>query len=153
MKEANMSKPKKLHTLDSVQIQAILPHRFPMLLIDQVLDYEPGKYAVAQKNTTINESYFQGHFPSNPVMPGVLITEALAQTGAVALLTMPEFKGKTVYFGGIKNARFRTMVKPGDTLNLEVKLDKLRGNAGIGEAKATVKDKAACTAQLIFAIQ
>lgn len=153
MKEANMSEPKKLHTLDSLQIQAILPHRFPMLLIDRVLDYEPGKYAVAQKNTTINESYFQGHFPGNPVMPGVLITEALAQTGAVALLTMPDFKGKTVYFGGIKNARFRTMVKPGDTLNLEVKLDKLRGNAGIGEAKATVKDKVACTAQLIFAIQ
>ena len=153
MKVANMSEPKKLHTLDSVQIQAILPHRFPMLLIDQVLDYEPGKYAVAQKNTTINESYFQGHFPGNPVMPGVLITEALAQTGAVALLTTPDFKGKTVYFGGIKNARFRTMVKPGDTLNLEVKLDKLRGNAGIGEAKATVKDKVACTAQLIFAIQ
>ena len=86
-------------------------------------------------------------------MPGVLITEALAQTGAVALLTLPDFKGKTVYFGGIKNARFRTMVKPGDTLNLTVKLDKLRGNAGIGEAKATVKDKVACTAQLIFAIQ
>lgn len=148
-----MSEPKKLHTLDSVQIQAILPHRFPMLLIDQVIDYEPGKYAVAQKNITINENYFQGHFPGNPVMPGVLITEALAQTGAVALLTIPEFKGKIVYFGGIKNARFRTMVKPGDILNLEVKLDKLRGNAGISEAKATVKDKVACTAQLIFAIQ
>lgn len=148
-----MKEQEKLQTLDSTQIQAILPHRYPMLLVDRVLDYVPGQYAIAQKNTTMNESYFQGHFPGNPVMPGVLIVEALAQTGAIALLTMPEFKGKTAYFGGIKNARFRAMVKPGDTLKLEVKLDKLRGNAGLGQAKAIVDHKVACTAQLIFAIQ
>lgn len=148
-----MKEHEKPCALDSVQIQAILPHRYPMLLIDQVIDYEPGVYAIAEKSTTINEGYFQGHFPSNPVMPGVLITEALAQTGALALLTMPEYKGKTVYFGGIKNARFKQMVKPGDRLRLEVKLEKLRGNAGIGNAKAIVKDKLACTAELIFVIK
>lgn len=148
-----MSEKETKQTLSSQEIQQILPHRYPMLLIDQVLDYRPGEYAHARKNTTINESYFQGHFPGNPVMPGVLITEALAQTGAVALLTMPEFIGKTVYFGGIKNARFRAMVKPGDTLDLTVELDKLRGSAGIGLAKATVNGKVACTAELIFAIQ
>lgn len=148
-----MSEKETKQALSSQEIQQILPHRYPMLLIDQVLDYRPGEFAHARKNTTINESYFQGHFPGNPVMPGVLITEALAQTGAVALLTMPEFTGKTVYFGGIKNARFRAMVKPGDTLDLTVELDKLRGSAGIGLAKATVNGKVACTAELIFAIQ
>lgn len=148
-----MSEKETKRTLSSQEIQQILPHRYPMLLIDQVLDYRPGEYAHARKNTTINEGYFQGHFPGNPVMPGVLITEALAQTGAIALLTMPEFTGKMVYFGGIKNARFRAMVKPGDTLDLTVELDKLRGSAGIGLAKATVDSKVACTAELIFAIQ
>lgn len=148
-----MNEKESCHTLDSLEIQKILPHRYPMLLVDQVLDYQPGKYAIAQKNTTINEGYFQGHFPGNPVMPGVLITEALAQTGAIALLTMTEFQGKTAYFGGIKNARFRAMVKPGSVLRLEVKLDKLRGHAGIGHAKALVNNQVACTAELMFAIQ
>ncbi|WEV40500.1 3-hydroxyacyl-ACP dehydratase FabZ [Lactobacillus sp. ESL0684] len=140
-------------TLDIMQIEQILPHRFPMLLIDQVLDYQAGQYAIARKNLTINESFFQGHFPDNPVMPGVLMVEALAQTGAIALLTLPEFAGKTAYFGGIKNARFRQMAKPGDSLRLEVQLEKLRGNAGVGKAKAYLGQKLACNAELTFAIQ
>ncbi|MDF7672801.1 3-hydroxyacyl-ACP dehydratase FabZ [Lactobacillus sp. ESL0701] len=140
-------------TLDITQIEEIIPHRYPMLLVDRVLDYQAGKYAIARKNLTMNEAFFQGHFPGNPVMPGVLIVEALAQTGAIALLTLPEFKGKTAYFGGIKKARFRKMVTPGDSLRLEVELDKLRGNAGIGKAKATVDGEVACTCELTFAIQ
>ena len=102
--------------LDSTQIQKIIPHRYPMLLIDRVDELEPGKKAVATRNVTIHEEVFNGHFPDNPVMPGVLIVEALAQTGAVALLSMPEFKGKTAYFGGIRQAKFRKVVRPGDTL-------------------------------------
>ncbi|WEV37152.1 3-hydroxyacyl-ACP dehydratase FabZ [Lactobacillus sp. ESL0677] len=140
-------------TLDITQIQKIIPHRYPMLLVDRVLDYQAGKYAIACKNLTMNEAFFQGHFPGNPVMPGVLIVEALAQTGAIALLTLPEFKGKTAYFGGIKKARFRKMVIPGDSLRLEVELDKLRGSAGIGKAKALVDGEVACTCELTFAIQ
>ena len=97
--------------LDSTQIQKIIPHRYPMLLIDRVDELEPGKKAVATRNVTIHEEVFNGHFPDNPVMPGVLIVEALAQTGAVALLSMPEFKGKTAYFGGIRQAKFRKVVR------------------------------------------
>ncbi|MDF7639532.1 3-hydroxyacyl-ACP dehydratase FabZ [Lactobacillus sp. ESL0791] len=148
-----MEEQENPQVLDIVQIQKILPHRYPMLLVDRVLDYCPGEYAIARKNLTMNESFFQGHFPGNPVMPGVLITEALAQTGAIALLTMPEFKGKTAYFGGIKQVRFRKMVTPGDTLRLEVQLDKLRGNAGIGKARALVDGQVACNGELTFAIQ
>ena len=148
-----MEEQEKPQTLDTVQIQAIIPHRYPMLLIDRVLDYRAGEYAIARKNLTINESFFQGHFSGNPVMPGVLIVEALAQTGSIALLTLPEFKGKTAYFGGIKKARFRQIVGPGDSLQLELHLDKLRGNAGIGKAKAMVNSKVACTAELVLAIQ
>lgn len=140
-------------SLDVVQIQEILPHRYPMLLVDRVLDYQPGQYAIGRKNVSVNESYFQGHFPGNPVMPGALILEALAQTGAIALLTMPEFKGKTAYFGGVKKVKFRQMVRPGDSLRLEVKLDKLRGNIGIGKATAYVDDQIACSGELTFAVQ
>ena len=122
--------------LDSTQIQKIIPHRYPMLLIDRVDELEPGKKAVATRNVTIHEEVFNGHFPDNPVMPGVLIVEALAQTGAVALLSMPEFKGKTAYFGGIRQAKFRKVVRPGDTLRLEVTLDKIRNNIGTGKAEA-----------------
>ena len=120
--------------LDSTQIQKIIPHRYPMLLIDRIDELEPGKKAVATRNVTIHEEVFNGHFPDNPVMPGVLIVEALAQTGAVALLSMPEFKGKTAYFGGIRQAKFRKVVRPGDTLRLEVTLDKIRNNIGTGRS-------------------
>ena len=123
-----------------------------MLLIDKVTDLEPGHKAVAIHNVTTHEEIFNGHFPGNPVMPGVLIVEALAQTGAVALLSMPDFKGKTAYFGGIKKARFHQMVRPGDSLRLEIELTKLREHIGSGKGIAYVGDKKACTAELTFMI-
>lgn len=138
--------------LDITEIKKIIPHRYPMLLIDRVEELIPGGKAVAKRNVTINEELFNGHFPGNPVMPGVLIVEALAQTGAVALLSLPEFKGKTAYFGGIKSAKFRKVVRPGDSLRLEVTLEKIRNNVGLGKAIATVDGKKACTAELTFMI-
>ena len=137
---------------DIDKIKKIIPHRYPMLLIDRVEELIPGEKAVAKRNVTINEELFNGHFPGNPVMPGVLIVEALAQTGAVALLSLPEFKGKTAYFGGIKSAKFRKVVRPGDSLRLEVTLEKIRNNVGLGKAIATVDGKKACTAELTFMI-
>lgn len=134
------------------EIQEILPHRYPMLLLDTVEELVPGEKAVALKNVTINEEIFQGHFPGNPTFPGALTVEALAQTGAVALLSMPEFKGKTAYFGGIKKARFRKMVRPGDQVRLEVTLDRLRGPIGTGKGTAYVNGKKATTAELTFII-
>lgn len=138
--------------LDVTEIQKIIPHRYPMLLIDRVIDLQPGEKAVALRNVTIHEEVFNGHFPGNPVMPGALIVEALAQTGAVALLSMDEFKGKTAYFGGIKSARFHQIVRPGDTLRLEVQLTKLREHIGSGKGIAYVGDKKVCTAELTFMI-
>lgn len=138
--------------LDITEIKKIIPHRYPMLLIDRVEELIPGEKAVAKRNVTINEELFNGHFPGNPVMPGVLIVEALAQTGAVALLSLPEFKGKTAYFGGIKSAKFRKVVRPGDSLRLEVTLEKIRNNVGLGKAIATVDGKKVCTAELTFMI-
>lgn len=138
--------------LDSTEIQKIIPHRYPMLLIDRVEELEPGKMAVAKRNVTIHEEVFNGHFPSNPVLPGALIVESLAQTGAVALLSAPEFKGKTAYFGGIQSAEFRKVVRPGDSMRLEVELTKVRGNIGEGKGIATVDSEKACTADLTFVI-
>lgn len=138
--------------LDSNAIQKIIPHRYPMLLIDRVEELVPGEMAVARRNVTINEAVFNGHFPDNPVLPGALIVESLAQTGAVALLSQPEFKGKTAYFGGIKSAEFRKVVRPGDSLRLEVHLEKVRRNIGVGKGIATVDGKKACTAELTFVI-
>lgn len=138
--------------LTTTEIQAILPHRYPMLMVDRVLELTPGATVTAQKNISINEGIFQGHFPGNPIFPGVLQIEALAQAGAIALLSMPDFKGKTAYLGGIKKAKFRRMVRPGDVLRLEVTLDKLIDHAGIGVGKAYVDDELACSAELTFAI-
>lgn len=138
--------------LDVTEIQKIIPHRYPMLLIDRVEELEAGKRVVAIRNVTAHEQVFNGHFPGNPVLPGVLIVEAMAQTGAVALLSMDEFKGKTAYFGGIKEAKFRKVVRPGDTLRIEVTLEKIRNNVGLGKAIATVAGKKACTAELTFMI-
>lgn len=139
-------------TLDITEIQKILPHRYPMLLIDQVDELIPGKKAIARRNVTINEEVFNGHFPKNPVLPGALIVESLAQTGAVALLSQEEFQGKTAYFGGIRSAEFRKVVRPGDILRLEVNLEKVHKNIGIGKEIATVDGKKACTAELTFMI-
>ena len=132
------------------QIKKILPHRYPFLLIDKVLDYEPGVKAKAIKCVTVNEPFFEGHFPEQPVMPGVLILEALAQTGAIALLSEPGSEGRIALFGGVKNARFKRVVKPGDVLELECCLTKRWGPVGHGEAKATVDGKVACVAEISF---
>ncbi|MDO5096252.1 MAG: 3-hydroxyacyl-ACP dehydratase FabZ [Peptostreptococcaceae bacterium] len=139
--------------LDIHQIMEILPHRHPFLLIDKVLSIsEEGDLVVAQKNVTIGEPFFQGHFPKEYVMPGVLIIEALAQTGAVGVLSREEYKGKIAYFAGIEKAKFRGKVVPGDVLRLEVSLDKIRRNIGYGQGKAYVDDKVVCECQLSFAI-
>ncbi|GAA0116708.1 3-hydroxyacyl-ACP dehydratase FabZ [Clostridium senegalense] len=134
------------------EIQEIIPHRYPFLLIDKIDELEEGKKAIGTKNVTMNEYFFQGHFPKKPVMPGVLIIEALAQVGAVALLSCEDFKGKIAYFGGIKKARFKKMVIPGDVLKLEVEIISMKGPIGIGKATATVDGKVACQAELSFAI-
>ena len=139
-------------TMDIKEIMDIIPHRQPFLLIDTVEELEPGVRAVAKKNVTFNEPFFAGHFPGNPVMPGVLIIEALAQTGAVAILSQPEWKGKTAYFAGINSAKFKQKVLPGDTLTLETKIIKVKGPIGVGEAIAYVDGKVACKAELTFAI-
>lgn len=134
------------------ELLEILPHRQPMLLIDILEELEPGKRAVGKKCVSYNEPYFAGHFPGEPVMPGVLIVEALAQVGAAVMLSCPEFKGKLVYFGGIEHCRFRKKVVPGDVLMLEVEMIRQKGPLGVGKATATVDGKIAVTAELTFAI-
>ena len=134
------------------QIAAILPHRYPFALVDRIVDGETGKWARGIKCVSVNEPFFQGHFPQYHVMPGVLILEALAQVGAVAILTVPENKGKLALFGGIKNARFRKQVLPGDVLELECTLIRQMGPVGIGKATAKVDGRVACTAELTFAL-
>lgn len=134
------------------EIMDILPHRYPFLMIDSIEELEPGVRAVGRKCVSVNEPYFQGHFPGNPVMPGVLIMEALAQVGAVAMLSLPEWKGKTAYFAGIDKARFRRKVMPGDVLMLEMTVIKVKGSVGIGKAVATVNGEKAAEAELTFAI-
>ncbi len=138
--------------LNSNQIQEIIPHRYPFLLVDRITELEPGKSARGIKCVTANEMQFMGHFPQKHIMPGVLIIEALAQTGAVALLTEEENKGKIALFGGIRNARFREQVIPGDVLDLRVEIGSRKGPLGIGKAEAYVGDKLACSAELIFAV-
>lgn len=138
--------------MNTQQIMDILPHRSPFLLIDTVEELEPGVKCVAKKNVTMNEPHFMGHFPVNPVMPGVLIIEALAQTGAVAILCQDEWKGKTAYFAGINNAKFKQKVVPGDTLELTTEIIKVKGPIGVGKAVARVDGKVACMAELTFAI-
>lgn len=134
------------------EIKEIIPHRYPFLLLDTVEEIIVGEKVIAKKNVTVNEQFFQGHFPGEPVMPGVLILEALAQAGAVALLSMPDFKGKTAYFGGIDKAKFRQKVVPGDTLMLEVEIIKVKSVAGIGKGTATVNGKKVAEAELTFMI-
>ena len=139
--------------LDIDAIKAIIPHRYPFLLIDRVEEYEPGISAVAVKNVTANEPFFEGHFPDYPVMPGVLIVEALAQTGAVAMLSLEENQGKLAFFAGIDKLRFKRQVRPGDILRLEVEITKSRAGVGFGSAKASVGDELVCSGELMFAIR
>lgn len=139
--------------LDIVQIQEILPHRYPFLLVDRIELVEDGKKAVGLKNVSANEPYFQGHFPGYPVMPGVLIIEAMAQVGAVAVLKMPEFKGKVALLAGIDKARFRRQVVPGDQLRIVAEVQKLRSTLGKSYAAAYVGEALAAEAELMFAVQ
>lgn len=138
--------------LNIKEIMDIIPHRHPFLLIDRIEELEPGKRAVGTKCVTYNEPFFQGHFPAEPVMPGVLIIEALAQVGTVAMLSVPENKGKIGFFGAINSAKFKKKVVPGDVLTLEVEIIKQKGPMGVGSAKAYVDGKVAAVAELTFAI-
>ena len=138
--------------LDVEQLEALLPHRWPFLLVDRISDCVPGRSARGIKCVSANEPFFQGHFPGYKVMPGVLILEALAQVGAVALLSEPENRGKLALFGGIKNARFKRQVRPGDVLELECELTERHGSVGFGTATARVDGKLAARAELTFAV-
>lgn len=137
---------------DSNQIQEIIPHRYPFQLVDKIVEFEPGKRAKGIKCVSVNELFFCGHFPQKHVMPGVLLIEALAQVGAIAILTVEENKGKIAFFGGIKNARFKQQVVPGDVVELSCELTTMKGPIGFGKAVATVNGKVAVTAELSFAI-
>ncbi|HZG57517.1 3-hydroxyacyl-ACP dehydratase FabZ [Paenibacillus sp.] len=139
--------------LDARQIQELIPHRPPFLLIDRILEVEAGVRAVGLKNVSMNEPHFVGHFPQFPVMPGVLIIEALAQVGSVALMSVEENRGKIGFFAGIDNARFRGMVVPGDTLRLEVQITRWKGSIGKGAGVATVDGKTVAEAELMFSLQ
>jgi 3-hydroxyacyl-[acyl-carrier-protein] dehydratase len=134
------------------EIKEIIPHRYPFLLIDRILEVDEGQRAVGVKNVTANEEFFNGHFPEYPVMPGVLIVEALAQVGAVAMLKKEENRGKLAFFAGIDNCRFKKQVVPGDQLRLEVEMTRVRGSIGKGKGIATVDGQVACEVEITFAL-
>ncbi len=142
-----------MSVMDIRQIMEVLPHRQPFLLLDTIEELEPGVRAVGRKCVSYNEPFFAGHFPAEPVMPGVLIIEALAQTGAVAILSQSQNKGKTAYFAAINHAKFKKKVLPGDVLELETEIIKSKGPIGIGRAIAKVDGRLAASAELTFAIQ
>lgn len=139
--------------LNVQQIKEIIPHRYPFLLVDKVTEMEEGKRVVGIKNVTINEPFFEGHFPEYPVMPGVLILEALAQVGAIAVLDMEQNKGKIGFLAGVDKCRFKREVKPGDQLRLEVEIIRMKGAIGKGKGVATVDGEVACQAEIMFAIK
>jgi 3-hydroxyacyl-[acyl-carrier-protein] dehydratase len=139
--------------LNIEEIKEIIPHRYPFLFIDKVSIEKIGVKGIGYKNVTINEPFFQGHFPNMPVMPGVIIVESMAQVGAVILLSDEKYKGKTPYFAGINKVRFKRKVVPGDTIKMEVVLTRVRGSVGIGEGKAYVGDELACEGEFLFAIE
>ncbi|MBC8101484.1 MAG: 3-hydroxyacyl-ACP dehydratase FabZ [Cytophagales bacterium] len=138
--------------LEAKDILKILPHRYPFLLVDRILEVEPGKRIVGIKNVTMNEEFFVGHFPGEPIMPGVLILEMMAQAGGVMLLTIEENQGKLAYLAGVEKARFRKPVLPGDTLTAEITMLRARANMGWVKATARVDGKVACEAELAFAL-
>lgn len=138
--------------LNIKEIKAILPHRYPFLMIDRVEEVVEGKSAKGYKNITINENFFNGHFPDYPVMPGVLILEALAQMGAICILSMEDFKGKIGFLVGADKVRWKKQVVPGDKLDLEIEITRLKGSIGIGKGKATVDGKLVCEGEIMFAI-
>ena len=139
--------------LNSNEIASLLPNRYPFALVDRIVDGEPGQWAKGIKCVSVNEQFFCGHFPQEHVMPGVLILEAMAQVGCVALMALPENRGRIALFGGVKNARFRRKVIPGDVLEMECTLTGFRGGIGFGKASATVDGETAATAELIFALE
>ena len=141
-----------MNHLDINQIKEIIPHRHPFLLVDYIEDYEPGQYAVGYKCVTYREDFFNGHFPQEPVMPGVLTVEALAQVGSVAILSLEENKGKVAYFGAINKCKFKGKIVPGDKVKLETRIIKSKGAMGIGEAVASVNGKVVVSAELTFMI-
>ncbi|MFE7063725.1 3-hydroxyacyl-ACP dehydratase FabZ [Sutcliffiella sp. NPDC057660] len=138
--------------LDINQIKEIIPHRYPFLLVDKIIEIEEGQRAIGIKNVTANEEFFNGHFPEFPVMPGVLIVEALAQVGAVAMLKKEENKGRLAFFTGIDNCRFKKQVIPGDQLRLEVEMTRVRGSIGKGKGIATVDGQLVCELEMMFAL-
>ena len=147
-----MTASDELAGVDAEGIQRILPHRYPFLLVDRVIELDPPRRAVGIKHVTSNEPQFQGHFPGYPVMPGVLIVEAMAQVGGVAVLSAEEYRGKLALFAGIDNVRFKRQVKPGDTLRLEVELHRIRRGIGMGSGTATVEGELACRGNIMFAL-
>ena len=147
-----MSETQEILSFDTVELMEMLPHRYPFLLVDRITECVPGKYCKGYKNLTANEEFFQGHFPGNPIMPGVLQLEALAQLGAGILMTLPEYKGKLVVYAGVDKARFKAMVRPGDRLDMEAELIKIKGPIIKSHQKACVDGKLAVEADLMFSV-
>lgn len=141
-----------MSVLDAAKIMDLIPNRYPILFMDKVDELNPGESIVCTKNVTINEEFFQGHFPGNPVMPGVLIIESLAQAASILILKTEKYRGKTAYLGAIDNAKFRKAVRPGDVLKLHVEMEKQRDNMGKVKCAAKVEDKVACSADLTFIV-
>ncbi len=144
---------KMSHIVNIEEIMEIIPHRYPFLFVDKVEIVEEGIKGIGFKNVTMNEYFFQGHFPGKPVMPGVIIIETMAQVGAVILLSKEELKGRIPFFAGINKFRFKKVVKPGDTLRMEVEITKVRGSIGIGQGTAYVGDEVAAEGEFMFAIE